>query len=128
MSGHENSAIVQCDACHYGFVIDESPLQEQPVYINNVRLVVTYFLCPRCRKVYVVAIYDGWCLEFLEKYRKKMQLVTKYQKKSDIMGAYWRGQASALAKQLQKRMQALQNHYTGLFTVIDDGELIYQQN
>ena len=104
MSGHENSAIVRCDACHYGFVMDESPLQEQSVYINNVRLVVTYFLCPRCRKVYVVAIYDGWCLEFLEKYRKKMQLVTKYQKKSDIMGTHWRGQASVLAKQLQKRM------------------------
>lgn len=128
MNERGNAAIIYCDACRYGFVMDESPLQEQPVYINNVRLVVTYFLCPNCRRVYVAAIYDGWCLEFLEKYRKKMQLVTKYQKKSDVMGAYWRGQASALAKQLQERMQALQNHYTGLFTVTDDGELIYQQN
>lgn len=122
---NEKRPVIVCDACKYGFVQEEAPIQEQAIYVDNRRLVVRYFVCPRCRKVYKVAVLDEWCIEQLKRIAKTGLMVNKYQKTRPNMAAYWRGRMNSMRQFVQERARKLEALIPGSLSVTDDGELIY---
>lgn len=126
---------VECDVCKYNFVLKtDAPIKEQAVYIGDERITVQYFVCPRCHKVYVVAIYDAMCLQLLEKYNKVfVQCQKMYASATKRKGVqvgfgfgYWQSQLNAASKAYKGRMQKVKSKYNGTFTVTPDGELLYE--
>lgn len=136
MSGIGDSITrVECDVCKYNFVLKtDAPITEQAVYIDDKRITVQYFVCPRCRKVYAVAIYDEKCLQLLEKYNnifaQYQRLCSNATKRKGMRAGfgfgYWQGRLNDASKAYKQRMQLVKCQYDGIFTVTPDGELLYE--
>lgn len=58
MKNKKEESCIICDACKHEFYLNAVKIQESIVKLNNVPVVLIYFTCPKCNKIYRVSIQD----------------------------------------------------------------------
>lgn len=67
----ESKRIIICDECQYEFSLDVIGIQSASVKIKNHTLELSYFMCPKCNKVYKILLQD----DYYKKLEKDLDLM-----------------------------------------------------
>lgn len=70
--------LVKCDECEHEFFLNAVGINEAPIELNGVPVILVYFACPKCNKIYRVSIQDKRYYEMkedLEKTKKKIRKI-----------------------------------------------------
>lgn len=74
---NEKSRIV-CDECKHEFYLDAVKIHEAIVELNGIPVMLVYFVCPKCNKIYRISIQDKRYYELvedLEKTKRRLQRI-----------------------------------------------------
>lgn len=93
--------IVICDECKHEFSLDAVGIHEAIVKLNNVPVVLVYFACPKCNRIYRVSIQDKRFYELKEDLEKTKKRIRK------IKGNNKREKAEMLDTMVRKKLQRL---------------------
>lgn len=66
----------KCDECEHEFLLNSADIKEQIVELNKTPVMLVYFTCPKCNKIYRVSIQDKRYYELkedLEKTKKRIR-------------------------------------------------------
>lgn len=114
--------IVRCDECGCGFSISAVGIQEQKVKDRD--LLVSYFMCPFCNKMYVIALKDAKYFELAEDLEKMKQRI--YNASRSNRKVEFAKKLDAIARKkhdkLRQHVENLRKKYGGTFTVMTSGE------
>ena len=72
--------LVVCNKCMHQFEIKSKSIKKSEVVIDGEQLGVTWFICPKCKQVYVISIIDKHVQQLQSQYQKKRR---KYEKSLD---------------------------------------------
>lgn len=70
--------IIKCDECEHEFFLEAIKIENADVKLNNKLLTLTYFVCPKCNKIYRITIKDERCKlleEDIERAKLKVQKI-----------------------------------------------------
>lgn len=59
MSESKSQRTIVCDECKYEFPLESVKIQEQKVKCENEELLLVFFTCPKCNKIYRVLLKDA---------------------------------------------------------------------
>lgn len=68
--------LVKCDECEHEFFLEAVGINEAIVELNCVSVILVYFACPKCNKIYRISIQDKRYYELkedLEKAKRRIQ-------------------------------------------------------
>lgn len=68
---------VKCDECEYEYLLSTVKINEAKVELNNVPVILVYFTCPKCNKIYRISIQDARYYDLkedLEKAKKRIRM------------------------------------------------------
>lgn len=54
----ESTKIVVCDECNHEFLMNAINIDETPIILGNQELILEYFTCPKCNKIYRITLKD----------------------------------------------------------------------
>ena len=66
----------KCDECEHEFLLNSADIKEQIVELNKTPVMLVYFTCPKCNKIYRVSIQDARYYDLkedLEKTKKRIR-------------------------------------------------------
>lgn len=116
---------MKCDKCSYEFPIESVKIQESLVDLNNIKVVLVYFMCPSCKEVYKVSIQDKRYYDLKEDFDKAEKRYRKNLNKRN------REQVRILYNAMMKKKERLLNYvdavnnaFNGKF-VFEDGIIKY---
>ena len=67
---------VKCDECEHEYLLSAVDIHEAKVELNNTPVILVYFACPKCNKIYRISIQDARYYDLkedLEKAEKRMR-------------------------------------------------------
>lgn len=121
-------AIVQCDVCGMNFAIRKDFCKVQEVFIKNEKMIVSYFICPKCDTPFIYSIKNKYIIcgeqeleRLYEEYSKATSSGDSFYVKSldyDI----WH-----LKKELAERFDTLMERYERFLHLDSNGVLIYSK-
>lgn len=72
--------IIECNKCKHEFSLDDVKLKTETVKNeNNQEMLVTYFLCPKCKTIYVANIIDDKYRRLSMKLNKSLKILKRHQ-------------------------------------------------
>lgn len=95
---------VVCDECKHEFFLNAVDIESAEVKSNDQRLVLTYFKCPKCNKIYRVLLADTCYFELKEDVEKTKEKIQK------IFGSNDAEKARVLNQMVNRKLQRLRNH------------------
>lgn len=120
---------VQCDACGLSFTINSNSCKVQKINVKDEKLVVSYFVCPKCDTPFIYAIKDEYILwgeeeikRLKQEYSEALCLGNSYA----INNLYW--DIENLRKKISDQFAMLmEKHKRFLHLNVYDGALIYSK-
>lgn len=106
--------IISCDECGHSWVSKETDLHKDRVDVKGEILVVTYFTCPNCNKLYVVGIDNHETLRL----RKMLSIELKRLNRDNDLGkdtSKRSKKVSRMYQQLREKGTLLKSTYNGIF-------------
>ena len=100
--------IVFCDECKYEFSMNTVNIENANVVINGQELILVYFACPKCKKIYRIMLKDDKCYVLnvdLEIAKDRMQKTYKSGNKEF---------ARTLNSMVLKKQERLKNHLSNM--------------
>lgn len=73
-----------CDECKGEFLMNEIGLSEAQVMLNGTPVILVYFACPKCEKIYRVSIQDARYYDLKEDLEKTKNRIRKNQGSRNI--------------------------------------------
>lgn len=110
----KTTKIISCDECSHNWISKETDLHKDRVNVKGEILVVTYFTCPVCNKLYVVAIDNHETLRL----RKMLSIELKRLNRDNDLGkdtSKRSRKVSRMYQQLREEGIVLKNMYNGIF-------------
>lgn len=80
-----NQKLIKCDECGFEFSLNAVGIHEAIVQLNCVPVVLVYFSCPKCNKIYRVSIKDRRYYELEKDLEKTKNRIRKNKNKAEIM-------------------------------------------
>lgn len=107
---------IVCDKCKHGFSLNTVKIKESPIDIGDDKLILMYFECPKCKKIYRITLKD-------EKSEELLQILKKTEQKlKEIKGCAsaelvrkLEGMVDVRKEQYEYYINMLNNHYSGCF-------------
>lgn len=110
---------IVCDECKHEFYLDSVDINEAIIELNDVPVILVYFVCPKCNKIYRVSIQDKRYYELLEDLEKTKKKIRKNFGKNNI------AKAEKLNSMVFKKKERLTNYvqtvnkmFPGTFTFV----------
>jgi len=69
--------LVKCDECEHEFFLKTVGINEATVELNGVSVILVYFACPKCNKIYRVSIQDKRYYELKEDLEEAKKRIRK---------------------------------------------------
>lgn len=110
---------VSCDECKQKFTLKDTDVQEAAVIIDNERLALTYFTCPKCNKVYRVTLKDARYDEIvmdIEKTKKRIQRT--YGTNNTELARMLYNTLQRKMDRLKVHTEKLNNKFSGTFALV----------
>lgn len=111
-------AVVYCDVCNYVFSKTAVQIERAPITLDGTQYELVYFTCPKCGKLYRIALRDDHVVALsndLEKMRNRIS-------KQGSMGAMNLMVSGTMlqrkALRLRRYVEELNGKYPGTFAVV----------
>lgn len=108
--------ITKCDKCEKKF---EVQLQETNIELQNTKVILVFFACPECKKIYRVSIQDARYYDLKEDLEKTKKKIRKNHGSNNIEFA------RVLDNMVKKKLKRLRDHvdkvnkmFPGTFTFV----------
>lgn len=116
-----NDKIIVCDECKNEFFLKSVEIKESAIEISGQELLVTYFKCPHCGKLYRITVKDDTYFAFVEDLENTKKRIRRAKGKGNL---YLQNQ---LVSMVYRKQERLQNHvarlnakYSGTFTEVSE--------
>ena len=110
---------IYCDECKHEFSMNSVKIQEATVKVKGQVLILDYFVCPQCNKIYRVLLKDEQCEKLKEDLEKTIDRIRKAHSSKNIE------LASSLNVMMTKKSERLRSHlirlekkFPGTFTFV----------
>lgn len=94
---------VVCDECKYEFFLEAVNIESTAVELNNQQLTLSYFICPKCNKLYCISLTDASYFELKEDINEIKKRIRRNYGNNEEM-------ASMLNQMVYKKLERLRNH------------------
>lgn len=107
---------VYCDECHHEFSMMSVKIQKAAVSIKGKGFTLSFFACPKCRKIYRIALMDQRYDELKEDYNKIRDRIRKcHGSKNSEMASQLIAMATRKHERMQNHVDNLNRKYPGTF-------------
>lgn len=107
---------IVCDKCKHGFSLNAVNIKESPIDIGDDKLILMYFECPKCKKIYRVTLKDEKSEELLQILKKTEQKLKERKGCASIeLVRKLEGMVNVRKEQYEYYINMLNNHYSGCF-------------
>lgn len=110
---------ITCNECGFEWPLNAVQIQEERIEIENEKLRLSFFTCPKCNKIYRVALMDARYDELVEDFEKAKKRIRRNN------GSNNEELARVLTNAANKKLERLRNHvdksaakYPGTFTYV----------
>lgn len=110
---------ITCNECGFEWPLNAVQIQEERIEIENEKLRLSFFTCPKCNKIYRVALMDARYDELVEDFEKTKKRIRRNH------GSNTQELARVLTNAANKKLERLRNHvdkstakYPGTFTYV----------
>lgn len=110
------SSIVYCNECKFEFSMNAVNIQKSIINIKGVNLLLAYFACPKCNKIYLISIEDEKCVALKEDLERTRNRIRKCGSKNEEMARMLNSMMMKKNKRLKNHLENLRNKYSGTFT------------
>lgn len=93
-----------CDVCKHEFSLKTVNIQNAEVKINDQLLILIYFTCPKCNKIYRVLLADTRYFELKEDLERTKKRIRRNH------GSNNEDTARVLSQMISKKLERLKNH------------------
>lgn len=108
---------IVCDECKYEFSENAVEINEANIELNNTSVILVYFACPKCDKIYRVSIQDARYYDLkadLEKAKKRMR--KNHGSNNDELARMLSNMVSIKAERLKSHVDKVNKMFPGTFT------------
>ena len=127
-----NNQVIFCDECKHEFLLNAVNIQEQGICINKQQLLLVYFTCPKCNKIYRVCLMDDKSKELKEDLEKAKKRVRRNRGSNNVeMASVLNNMILRKQNRLKDYMKKLNDSFKGTFTYaasennVQDKTIIY---
>lgn len=106
---------IECDDCKQVWLLQYTDVKEEWLEAKGKQILVTYFTCPRCGKVYVICIDDSLSLRVKNLLGVNLKRINKLQSKGKNPTEKQLVKVEKQRKELIKLRTLLKQQYDGLF-------------
>lgn len=111
-----------CDKCSEEWKLSQTKLNSQKVKNEyKQEMIVTFFLCPKCKKIYVVNIIDDRSRALKEKMNKSLKMLKRSQEGTQEHSERYKKYNKDM-NQLKEYEMFLKNKYSQHFFMNEKGE------
>lgn len=110
---------IECDECKHEFFLEAVNIENAEVEINNQRLTLIFFTCPKCNKLYRISLADNRYFELKEDLESTKKRIRRNH------GSNNKEMARMLSQMVDRKLQRLRNHtdklnkmFPGTFTLM----------
>lgn len=75
---NESGLLIKCDECEHEFFLNSVGIKNAIVDLNGTPVILVYFACPKCDKIYRVSIQDKRYYELKKDLDKAISRMQKY--------------------------------------------------
>lgn len=110
--------VIACDKCSAEFLIESVHIQECRLEIRGEKLLLKYFICPACNKIYkVFLVNEQKYQEMVDDLLLTKEAIRRLQGKGDIYTLYrLQKTASDIKRKIQSHVSSNNTKYDGTFT------------
>lgn len=102
-----------CDECKKEFFLKSVKIKESIVKVNNVPINLVYFMCPKCKKIYLISIQDKRYFELLDDLENTKRKIKKNNGTGDLQ------KAEILNEMVFRKLNRLKSHEEKLKKKVD---------
>ena len=116
---------VYCDNCHHEFSMMSVKIQIATVSIKGKSFNLSFFACPKCRRIYRIALMDQRYDELKEDLKEIRNRIRKYHGSNNFeMASQLTTMAMCKQERMQRHVDNLNRKYPGtfVFAVSENGE------
>lgn len=114
-----NTQLIKCDECEHEFFLNTVNIENAEVSINNQRLILKYFQCPMCNKIYKVLLIDKCTKELYNDVENIKSKIRKNRGSNDIETARMLNQmVNVKVKRLNNYIEKLNKKFPGTFIFV----------
>lgn len=118
MSVNVNSVII-CDECKEEFSSNAIEIKEENIVLQNTNVILVYFTCPKCDKIYRVSIQDARYYDLVEDLeRTKKKIRKNHGSKNVELAKVLNNMVNKKAKRLEDHVKLVNMMFPGTFTFV----------
>lgn len=108
---------VKCDECEHEFILEAMGIHEAIVKLNDVPVVLVYFACPKCNKIYRISIQDKRYYELVEDLEKtKKRIRRNHGNNNQEMARMLNSMVFRKKQRLEEYVDKVNKMFPGTFT------------
>ena len=116
---NQQKSKIVCDECKHELYLDSVEINEDIVEINGVPVILVYFTCPKCDKIYRISIQDKRYYELVEDLEKTKKRIRGSFGKNNIEKAEMLNSMIFKKKErLANYVQAVNQMFSGTFIFV----------
>lgn len=125
-----NERIIVCDECNEEFPLKAVKINEAIVWLDGVPVILVYFTCPKCNKIYRVSIQDKRYYELVQDLEKAKERIRKnYGSNNEIEAKRLNDLVFKKKQRLEDYVKRVNEKFNGTFTFVtlenNDKEIRY---
>lgn len=110
-------SVIVCDECKHEFLAQTVKINEVKVDCNGQQLLLVYFSCPKCNKIYRVCLKDDEYEKLRADLEQTKKRIRRNSGRNDLeFQRTLQTMVLRKAERLQKHVKALDNKFNGTFT------------
>lgn len=113
------SKLISCVECKHEFLLESVNIQEQKVKCENEELLLTFFTCPKCNKIYRVLLKDARYEELkVDLEKTKGRIRRNHGSNNNEWASVLNTMVNKKADRLKRHVDKLMHKYDGTFTFV----------
>lgn len=110
-------AVAVCDECKHEYLIEGIELKEAQVELNGTMVILVYFVCSKCNKIYRVSIQDARYYDLKEDLEKTKGRIRKNYGSGNVeLGQILSNMVIKKHERLKSHVEKVNDMFPGTFT------------
>lgn len=110
---------VKCDKCGQEFILEVVGINEGIVHLNGVPVVLVYFSCPKCNKIYKISIQDKKYYDLVKDLEKtKKRIRNNFGKNNKKMSETLYSMVTIKQARLKEHVDKVNDMFPGTFAFV----------
>ena len=116
---NEMKHMIICDECKNEFFLESVNIENTEVKVNNQKLTLIYFTCPKCNEIYRVSLADTRYFELIEDLEKiKKRIRKNHGSNNEEMHRTLNQMVNIKLERLRRHTDKLNKKFPGTFTLV----------